>query len=94
MHKDTRITVSRREDLTEYRRQQMHIRTHPDCEFVPARRVARRVTEDVKDTRITVSRREDLTEYRRQQMHIRTHVWVSANPSRPCGYGRGYGRRR
>ena len=33
--KDTRITVSHREDPTEYMRQWMYIKSHPDCESVP-----------------------------------------------------------
>ena len=33
--KDTRITVSYREDPTEYNRQYAYIKNHPDCESVP-----------------------------------------------------------
>ena len=36
--KDTRITVSYREDPTEYNRQYAYIKNHPDCESVPPRK--------------------------------------------------------
>ena len=63
--KDTRITVSKREDRTEYNRQRMYIKNHPDCESVPPKRA--------RDTRITVSYPEDPTEYNRQRSYIKSH---------------------
>ena len=66
--KDTRITVSAREDRTEYDRQRKYIENHPDCESVPPKRGPQ-----PNDTRYTVSYREDPTEYNRQWMYIKSH---------------------
>ena len=65
--KDTRITVSRREDLREYERQRTYIKYNPDCESVPPKRAR----DSRIGTRITVSKGEDPTEYERQRKYIK-----------------------
>jgi len=77
--KDPRITVTIKEDRTEYFRQYGYLSRNPDCEVIPPRQYkTHQSSKEIRnlnlDPRITVTRKEDSTEYTRQ------YCYLMANP--------------
>ena len=68
--KDPRITVTSKEDRTEYFRQYGYLSRNPDCEVIPPRKRSIR-GKNHPDQRITVQRRQNRAEYGRQLAYIK-----------------------
>ena len=94
--KDPRITVTIKEDRTEYYRQYGYISRNPDCEVIPQRQYkTHKSHKEIRnlnlDPRITVTRKEDSTEYNRQYCYlVRNPDCKEIPPRERCIRGKDY----